>query len=45
MKKESYIIADNIISPLGFTSSGNFEQLKAMRTGVREQRSRRAKMV
>ncbi|CAN5441698.1 beta-ketoacyl synthase N-terminal-like domain-containing protein [soil metagenome] len=30
----SYIIADNIISPLGFTSSENFEQLKQMKTGV-----------
>lgn len=34
MKLESYIIADNIISPLGFTSSENFEQLKQMKTGV-----------
>lgn len=33
-KKEAYIIADNIISPLGFTSEENFEQLKAMRTGI-----------
>lgn len=35
MKQESYIIADNIISPLGFTSSENFEHLKQMTTGVR----------
>lgn len=34
MKKETYIISDNIISPLGFSSSENFEQLKAMHTGV-----------
>ena len=34
MKLESYIIAHNIISPLGFTSSENFEQLKQMKTGV-----------
>lgn len=34
MKLESYIIADNIISPLGFTSSENFEQLKQKKTGV-----------
>lgn len=29
-----FVIADNIISPLGFTSSENFEQLKQMKTGV-----------
>jgi 3-oxoacyl-[acyl-carrier-protein] synthase-1 len=29
-----YIAADNIISPLGFTSDENFEQLKKMETGV-----------
>lgn len=34
MKPETYIIADNIISPLGFTSAENFDQLKQMRTGV-----------
>ncbi len=34
MKLESYIVADNIISPLGFTSSENFEQLKQKKTGV-----------
>ncbi|MBL0329588.1 MAG: beta-ketoacyl synthase [Bacteroidetes bacterium] len=34
MKLESYIVADNIISPLGFTSSENFEQLKLKNTGV-----------
>ena len=34
MKLESYIVADNIISPLGFTSSENFEQLKLKKTGV-----------
>lgn len=32
----TYIAADNIISPLGFTSSENFEQLKKMRTGVQQ---------
>lgn len=31
----TYIAADNIISPLGFTSAENFEQLKKMNTGVR----------
>lgn len=35
MKQESYIIADNIISPLGFTSAENFEHLEQMQTGVR----------
>jgi 3-oxoacyl-[acyl-carrier-protein] synthase I len=30
-----YAIADNIISPLGFTSSENFEHLKKMETGVK----------
>jgi 3-oxoacyl-[acyl-carrier-protein] synthase-1 len=34
LKPETYIIADNIISPLGFTSAENFDQLKQMRTGV-----------
>lgn len=34
MKYETYIAADNIISPLGFTSEENFDQLKQMRTGV-----------
>ncbi|MCW3101644.1 MAG: beta-ketoacyl synthase [Bacteroidetes bacterium] len=34
MKLESYIIADNIISPLGFSTEENFAQLKQMRTGV-----------
>ena len=35
MKLESYIVADNIISPLGFSSSENFEQLKQKKTGVK----------
>jgi len=30
-----YTIADNIISPLGFTSEENFENLKKMETGVK----------
>jgi len=30
----TYIAADNIISPLGFTSAENFAQLKKMKTGV-----------
>lgn len=34
MKPETYIIADNIISPLGFTSEENFEHLQNMETGV-----------
>lgn len=29
-----FVAADNIISPLGFTSAQNFEQLKQMKTGV-----------
>lgn len=33
-KLETYIAADNIISPLGFTTAENFEQLKKMQTGV-----------
>ena len=31
----TFVVADNIISPLGFTSSENFEQLKQMKTGVK----------
>ncbi|MCW3070988.1 MAG: beta-ketoacyl synthase [Bacteroidetes bacterium] len=34
MKLQSYIIADNIISPLGFSTEENFGQLKQMKTGV-----------
>jgi 3-oxoacyl-[acyl-carrier-protein] synthase-1 len=34
LKIETYIAADNIISPLGFTSLENFGQLKNMQTGV-----------
>ena len=30
-----YVAADNIVSPLGFTSADNFECLKKMQTGVR----------
>ncbi len=30
-----YIAADNIVSPLGFTSDENFERLKQMETGVK----------
>ena len=30
-----YVAADNIVSPLGFTSAENFECLKNMQTGVR----------
>ncbi len=30
-----FVASDNIISPLGFTSSENFEQLKKMHTGVK----------
>jgi 3-oxoacyl-[acyl-carrier-protein] synthase I len=36
MKLQTYIAADNIISPLGFTSEENFEQLKQMKTGVQK---------
>jgi 3-oxoacyl-[acyl-carrier-protein] synthase-1 len=36
LKKETYIAADNIISPLGFTSAENFERLKNMQTGVQK---------
>jgi 3-oxoacyl-[acyl-carrier-protein] synthase-1 len=36
LKHETYIAADNIISPLGFTSEENFKQLKNMQTGVRK---------
>jgi 3-oxoacyl-[acyl-carrier-protein] synthase-1 len=31
---DAFVAADNIISPLGFTSKENFEQLKQMKTGV-----------
>jgi 3-oxoacyl-[acyl-carrier-protein] synthase-1 len=31
----TFVIADNIISPLGFTSAENFDRLKKMETGVR----------
>jgi 3-oxoacyl-[acyl-carrier-protein] synthase-1 len=36
LKHETYIAADNIISPLGFTSEENFKQLKKMQTGVQK---------
>jgi 3-oxoacyl-[acyl-carrier-protein] synthase I len=36
LKLTTYIAADNIISPLGFTSSENFECLKKMQTGVQK---------
>lgn len=36
MKLETYIAADNIISPLGFTSEENFEQLKNHKTGIQK---------
>lgn len=35
MKKDSYIIAQNIVSPLGITSAENFMELKMMHTGVK----------
>lgn len=35
MKQKTYIACDNIISPLGFSSSENFEQLKKMQTGLK----------
>ena len=34
LQMSAFVIADNIISPLGFSSSENFEQLKQMKTGV-----------
>lgn len=34
MTKETYIVADNIISPLGFSSKENFDRLKQKQTGV-----------
>lgn len=36
MTLETYIAADNIISPLGFTSEENFEQLKKQQTGIQQ---------
>jgi 3-oxoacyl-[acyl-carrier-protein] synthase-1 len=36
LKQETYIAADNIISPLGFTSEENFKQLKNSQTGIRK---------
>jgi 3-oxoacyl-[acyl-carrier-protein] synthase-1 len=36
LKHETYIAADNIISPLGYTSAENFEQLKNRQTGIRK---------
>jgi 3-oxoacyl-[acyl-carrier-protein] synthase-1 len=36
LKHETYIAADNIISPLGFTSEENFKQLKNRQTGIRK---------
>lgn len=36
LKPEAYIVADNIISPLGFSSFENFEQLKKKQSGVRK---------
>lgn len=35
MTPKVYIAADNIISPLGFTSEENFENLKNKKTGIR----------
>ncbi|MFL5763264.1 MAG: beta-ketoacyl-[acyl-carrier-protein] synthase family protein [Bacteroidia bacterium] len=35
MKNKAYILADNIISPLGFTTAENFERLKKKETGVK----------
>jgi len=34
--KDVFIIADNIISPLGYTSAENFERLQQGQTGIRE---------
>lgn len=34
LKQETYIAADNIISPLGFTSEENFEMVSGMKTGI-----------
>lgn len=34
LKPVTYIVSDNIISPLGFTSADNFEQLKKKKTGI-----------
>jgi 3-oxoacyl-[acyl-carrier-protein] synthase-1 len=36
LKSVAYIIADNIISPLGFTTAENFEQLRKKETGVKK---------
>ncbi len=36
LKQETYIAADNIISPLGFTSEENFELLQKMQSGIRQ---------
>lgn len=36
MTLETYIAADNIISPLGFTSEENFGQLKKQQTGIQQ---------
>ena len=33
---DTFIIADNIISPLGYTSEENFEQLQLLNSGIRE---------
>ncbi len=35
MKRTTYILADNIISPLGFTTGENFERLRNMETGIK----------
>lgn len=35
--KDVFVIADNILSPVGTTTTGNFEQLKQLNTGVKKQ--------
>jgi len=35
--KDVFVIADNILSPVGTTTTGNFEQLKQLNSGVKKQ--------
>ena len=35
MKRETWIAADSIVSPLGYTSAGNFDNILAGKTGIR----------
>jgi len=37
MEKDVFVVADNVLSPIGKTTAGNFDQLKKSVSGVKEQ--------